>query len=188
MVDTTISKSSQDIKEFLEETQLSKKELAHMVGVSQSYIYNLIEGRAPFTSKRDLLERLAVIMDKDPREFDEYQGPPKINPYYVDNSARAKYLEIKQGCKITNLDLIRKVPPELQLKVVDILRCEEDIPPDITFIEMLLRLLNDRVYSSDSLTILEAAIVDAFKQAGTVFNKENTEMIKIMVNSYMESR
>ena len=138
MGSTSISKSSQELNLFLEEEKLSKKELANMIGVTLSYVYNLANENAPFTRRKDTLERLAVVMGVDPIEFEEYPRGSNINPYYVDNSARAKYLDIRQNYTISNLDLIRKVPPELQLKVVDILR-GKDIPPDITFIRMLLK-------------------------------------------------
>lgn len=173
--------SSQNLKAFLEETQLSKRELAHLVNVTPSYIYNLIDGRIPFTTKRDTLERLAVIMDIDPKEFEEYQGGPKINPYYVDNSARAKYLEYRAECSLSNLDIIRKVPSDLQLKVVDILRKENNIPPDITFIKMLLSLIYDEIDTFKVLTILKIAIINAFEQAGSILNRENMDMIDSMV-------
>ena len=186
-MESTLSKSSQGLKEFLEETNLSKKELAHLVGVSASYIYNLIDGRIRFTTKKDTLERLAVVMDIDPNEFEEYKSS-YINPYNTDNSARFEFLEIRSKYTMSNLDLVKKVPTELQLKVVDILRGESNIPPDITFIEMLLKLLNNRVSSSDCLVILQAAVLDAFKQAGTVINADNFNMIKYMVNSYIEGR
>lgn len=187
MESTSISKSSQGLKEFIEETHLSKKELANMIGVTLSYVYNLANENAPFTRRKDTLERLAVVMGVDPIEFEEYPGGSNINPYYVDNSARAKYLDIRQNYTISNLDLIRKVPPELQLKVVDILR-GKDIPPDITFIRMLLKLLDNRISGADCYTILGAAVIDAFEQAGTIFNKENMGMVRTMVDSYIESR
>ena len=187
MVDTITLTSSQKLKAFLEETNLSKKELANIIGVTQGYVYNLADDKLPFTTKKDTLERLAIVMGVDPIEFEEYPGGSNINPYYVDNSARAKYLDIRQNYTISNLDLIRKVPPELQLKVVDILR-GKDIPPDITFIRMLLKLLDDRISGADCYTILGAAVIDAFEQAGTIFNKENMGMVRTMVDSYIESR
>ena len=58
MESTSISKSSQGLKEFLEETHLSKKELANMIGVTLSYVYNLANENAPFTRRKDTLERL----------------------------------------------------------------------------------------------------------------------------------
>ena len=187
MGSTSISKSSQELNLFLEEEKLSKKELANMIGVTLSYVYNLANENAPFTRRKDTLERLAVVMGVDPIEFEEYPRGSNINPYYVDNSARAKYLDIRQNYTISNLDLIRKVPPELQLKVVDILR-GKDIPPDITFIRMLLKLLDNRISGADCYTILGAAVIDAFEQAGTIFNKENMGMVRTMVDSYIESR
>lgn len=179
--------SSQKLKAFLEENKLSKKELANMIGVTQSYVYNLADERVPFTARRETLERLAVVMGIEPTEFKEYNSSFK-NPYYIDNSARAKFLEIRENHKISNLELLKKVPTELQLKVVDILRGNANIPPDITLIEMLLRLLSERFNNSDCLVILEAALIDACKQAGTILNEANIEMIETMVKYYLESR
>ena len=179
--------SSQKLKTFLEENKLSKKELANMIGVTQSYVYNLADERVPFSTKRETIERLAVVMGIEPSEFKEYISSSK-NPYYINNSAGAKFLEIRENYEISNLELLKKVPRELQLKVVDILRGDANIPPDITLIKMLLGLLSERFSNSDCLVILEAALRDACKQAGTILNEANIEMIKTMAKYYLESR
>ena len=177
--------SSQKLKSFIEETKIPKKELANMIGVTQSYIYNLADKRVPFTTRKDTLERLAIVMGISPIEFEEYNSYSK-NPYYIDNLARSRFLEIRQKYSISNLELLKKVPIELQLKVVDILRGSINIPPDITFIEMLLKLLDKKFNINNCSIILEAALIDACKQAGTILNEENIEMIKKMVYKYME--
>jgi len=188
-MEATINKSSQLLKRFAEENNLTKKELSNMLGVTLSYAYNLLDEKFPFTKRRETLEKLAVIMEIDPNQFEEYvQTTSAINPYYRDNSARFKFLELKDNYTISNLEFIRKIPFELQSKVVSILSGQNNISPDITLIELLLKTLTGKINSIDCIIILEAAIVDAFKQAGTIFNKENSEMIKWMVYKYMESK
>ena len=85
------------------------------------------------------------------------------------------------------MDLIRKIYPKFWVDFVDILRGSKEIPPDISFIRMIMKALTDRTTDSiDTAIILEAAMVSAFKQAGTLMDIDNTNMIKKMVQSYME--
>lgn len=186
MVDTITLTSSQKLANFLKEKELSKKEFAKLIGVTLSYVYNLADDDIPFTSRQETIERIAVVMGVKPTEFEEYIEP-LVNPYFKDNSARAKYLQIREDYTISNLDLIRKIYPKFWGDFVDILRGSKEIPPDISFIRMILKALtNETTDSLDTAIILEAAMVSAFKQAGTLMGIDNTNMIKKMVQSYME--
>ena len=44
-----------------------------MIGVTLSYVYNLIDENVPFSSRSTTLERIATVMDINPEEFMEYQ-------------------------------------------------------------------------------------------------------------------
>ena len=186
MTDTITLTSSQKLANFLKEKELSKKEFAKMIGVTLSYVYNLADENLPFTSRQETIERIAVVMGIKPTEFEEYIEP-YVNSYFADHSARAKYLQIRRDYTISNLDLVRKIYPKFWVDFVDILRGSKEIPPDISFIRMIMKALTDRQTNSiDTAIILEAAMVSAFKQAGTLFDIDNTNMIKKMVQSYME--
>jgi transcriptional regulator with XRE-family HTH domain len=186
MENTITLTSSQKLANFLEEKNVSKKEFAKMIGVTLSYVYNLANNDLPFTTRVDTIEKVAVVMGVKPTEFEEYIEPC-VDFHSADHSARAKYLQIRGDYTISNLDLVRKIYPKFQVDFIDILRGAKEIPPDITFIRMIMKALTDRSTNSiDTAIILEAAMVSAFKQAGTLFDIDNTNMIKKMVQSYME--
>ena len=73
--------SSKIVGDFLEKTNLHKKEFAQMIGVTLSYVYNLIDQNVPFSTRSITLERIATVMDINPEEFMEYQIPQEINSF-----------------------------------------------------------------------------------------------------------
>ena len=68
-------KSSKMVADFLEKNDLHKKEFAQMIGVTLSYVYNLIDENVPFSTRSITLERIATVMDINPEDFIEYQIP-----------------------------------------------------------------------------------------------------------------
>ena len=44
-----------------------------MIGVTLSYVYNLIDETIPFSTRSTTLERIATVMDIEPEEFEEYK-------------------------------------------------------------------------------------------------------------------
>ena len=71
----TNEKSSQKVANFLEKNGLHKKDFAEMIGVTLSYVYNLIDETIPFSTRSTTLERIATVMDISPEEFEEYKIP-----------------------------------------------------------------------------------------------------------------
>ena len=69
------AKSSQKVAKFLEKNNLHKKDFAEMIGVTLSYVYNLIDETIPFSTRSTTLERIATVMDIKPEEFEEYKIP-----------------------------------------------------------------------------------------------------------------
>ena len=53
-------KSSEMLYNFLENTNLHKKDFAQMIGVTLSYVYNLIDETIPFSTRSTTLERIAT--------------------------------------------------------------------------------------------------------------------------------
>ena len=77
-------KSSTKVSEFLDKTGLHKKDFAEMIGVTLSYVYNLIDETIPFSTRGTTLERIATVMEIEPEEFDEYRIPQE--PIMIDDS------------------------------------------------------------------------------------------------------
>ena len=51
-------KSSEMLFNFLENTQLHKKDFAQMIGVTLSYVYNLIDETIPFSTRSTTLRTI----------------------------------------------------------------------------------------------------------------------------------
>jgi len=64
-------KSSEKLSIFLEKNELHKKDFAEMIGVTLSYVYNLIDNAIPFSTRGTTLERIATVMEVEPEEFEE---------------------------------------------------------------------------------------------------------------------
>ena len=77
-------KSSEKVAKFLKKNSLHKKDFAEMIGVTLSYVYNLIDETVPFSTRGTTLERIATVMDIAPEEFGEYRIPQE--PILIDES------------------------------------------------------------------------------------------------------
>lgn len=124
-------KSSIKLGNFLNENKLHKKDFAQMIGVTLSYIYNLIDETIPFSGRTTTLERIATVMDILPEEFEEY---------IIEDDTK-KFDEnldfIKSKIKETNsstLEYLRKFEKKQRLTIVDILRGYADLP--INYLEL----------------------------------------------------
>lgn len=119
--------SSKKLSEFLEKNQLHKKDFAQMIGVTLSYVYNLVDNTIPFSTRGTTLERIATVMDVEPEIFEEYRLPQE--PILIDDSV----LKIKQSLKeknMTVIDFLKSFPRSKRLDIVDILRGSIPVPID----------------------------------------------------------
>ena len=77
-------KSSEKVALFLTKNALHKRDFAEMIGVTLSYVYNLIDETVPFSTRGTTIERIATVMDIEPEEFEEYKIPQE--PILVDEA------------------------------------------------------------------------------------------------------
>jgi transcriptional regulator with XRE-family HTH domain len=68
-----LSPSVQIVLEQLKKLSLTKTELAQQMGVSQDYIYRILNGRIGFPHARETIERMAQIVQVDPYIFAEFR-------------------------------------------------------------------------------------------------------------------
>jgi transcriptional regulator with XRE-family HTH domain len=61
------------VLEQLKRLRMTKAELAQQMGVSQDYIYRILNGRIAFPYARETIERMAAIVQVDPYIFAEYR-------------------------------------------------------------------------------------------------------------------
>ena len=117
-------KSSKKVSEFLEKNNLHKKDFAQMIGVTLSYVYNLIDESIPFSTRSTTLERIATVMDIMPEDFEEYVIEQDPVPY---NRNLEKIKDYIKENKMTVTDFLKQFERKKRLKIVDTLRGVEPL-------------------------------------------------------------
>ena len=140
-------KSSEKVAKFLEKNSLHKKDFAEMIGVSLSYVYNLIDDSIPFSTRTTTLERIATVMEIEPEEFEEYKIPQE--PVLIDDSVEF-FKDVMKEKGMSVINFLKAFPRKKRLDVVDMLRGTLPIPIDfkeLTMIAQVLDLSKDDIYS-----------------------------------------
>lgn len=139
-------KSSEKLLNFLESNHLHKKDFAQMIGVTLSYVYNLIDNTIPFSTRSTTLERIAVVMDTKPEEFVEYKIPQE--PILIDEAV--EFIKDKQQSKnLSTVQLLKAFPRKKRVEIVDILRGARPIPLDwkeLSLIAQVLDISKEEIY------------------------------------------
>ena len=89
---------------------LHKKDFAQMIGVTLSYVYNLIDETIPFSTRTTTVERIATVMDISPEEFVEYKIPQ--DPILIDEAT--EFIKEKQKEKNYGKVVVIWTPTYLQ--------------------------------------------------------------------------
>ena len=174
--DNVNKKSSKIVADFLESNNLHKKEFAQMIGVTLSYVYNLIDENIPFSTRSITLERIATVMDINPEDFIEYQIP-QDSIAFSENLLLLKDL-IKFN-KISTLEFLRMFEGKKRLELVDILRGAKPIQIDFMELKKIAKALN---MSNDELFDLwKTRFVEYLQEGGF-----NIEKNKDILNSMLE--
>lgn len=139
-------KSSEKVSNFLESNHLHKKDFAEMIGVTLSYVYNLIDNAIPFSTRGITLERIATVMDIEPEEFVEYKIPQE--PILIDESI--EFLRERRKEKgISTVQLLKSFPRKKRVEIADIFRGAKPIPLDwkeLTLIAQVLDIDKEEIY------------------------------------------
>ena len=140
-------KSSEKVAKFLDKNSLHKKDFSEMIGVTLSYVYNLIDNSIPFSTRSTTLERIATVMEIEPEEFEEYKIPQE--PILVDDTVEFfKTIMKEKGMSVINF--LKSFPRKKRLDIVDMLRGSLPIPIDfkeLTMIAQVLDLNKDDIYT-----------------------------------------
>jgi len=154
-------KSSEMVAEFLEKNDLHKKDFAEMIGVTLSYVYNLIDNTIPFSTRGTTLERIAVVMDILPEEFDEYKIPQE--PILIDEAIDYIKDSIREkGLSIVNF--LKAFPRKKRLEMVDMLRGTIPVPIDFKELSMLAKVLD--LKKEDIYPLWETRMKQVLENAG----------------------
>ena len=162
------------VADFLQANNLHKKEFAQMIGVTLSYVYNLIDENVPFSTRSITLERIATVMDINPEDFIEYQIP-QDNTFYSENLLMLKDL-IKFN-KLSTLDFLRFFERKKRLELVDILRGAKPIQIDFSELKKIALALN---MPDDELFALWKARLIEYLQEGGFNIKKNEKLLTSM--------
>ena len=158
------------VYDFLEKNNLHKKEFAQMIGVTLSYVYNLIDENVPFSTRSITLERIATVMDINPEDFIEYQIPQDLISY-SENLLMLKDL-IKYN-KLSTLDFLKMFERKKRLELVDILRGAKPIQIDFSELKKIAKALN---MSNEELFVLwKARLIEYLQEGG--FNVQNNKKL-----------
>lgn len=139
-------KSSEKVAKFLEKNALHKKDFAEMIGVTLSYVYNLIDNSIPFSTRGTTLERIATVMEIEPEEFEEYKIPQE--PILIDESVEF-FKDIMKEKGMTIVNFLKSFPRKKRLDIVDMLRGTLPVPIDfkeLTMIAQVLDLSKEDIY------------------------------------------
>ena len=163
-------KSSKMVADFLEKNNLHKKEFAQMIGVTLSYVYNLIDENVPFSTRSITLERIATVMDIIPEEFIEYQISSDSVPL-SENLIILKDL-IKHN-KLSTLDFLKLFERKKRLELVDILRGAKPIQIDFLELKQIANALN--MSDKELFKLWKSRMVEYLKEGG--FNMEKNQKL-----------
>lgn len=132
-------KSSEKLASFLEKNALHKRDFAEMIGVTLSYVYNLIDETVPFSTRGTTIERIATVMEIEPDEFQEYKIPQE--PILIDESIETIKEYLKSN-KMSVVSFLKSFPRKKRLDMVDILRGALPLPIDFKELELIGKTLN----------------------------------------------
>ena len=140
-------KSSEKLAKFLKKNSLHKRDFAEMIGVTLSYVYNLIDETVPFSTRGTTLERIATVMDVEPEVFLEYKIPQE--PILIDESVEVLRDYMKEN-KLSVISFLKSFPRKKRIDIVDILRGALPLPIDFKELKLIGTTLNmpqEEIYS-----------------------------------------
>ncbi len=170
----TNEKSSQKVANFLEKNGLHKKDFAEMIGVTLSYVYNLIDETIPFSTRSTTLERIATVMDIKPEEFEEYKIPQE--PILQDETIEL-LKSMLHDKKMSVINFLKAFPRKKRIEIVDMLRGAYPIPIDFKELKMIGKILD--LDNNDIYNIWEDRIKQVLETNGMNLNN-NAALINSM--------
>ena len=179
-------KSSEKVAKFLQKNSLHKRDFAEMIGVTLSYVYNLLDETVPFSTRGTTIERIATVMDIEPEEFAEYRIPQE--PILVDEAIETLREYIKEN-KLSIVAFLKSFPRKKRIDVVDILRGALPIPIDYKELKLIGKTLNmpdEEVYNMWEQRIkqvLESAGMNVYANSGLL-----TSMLDCARNYLLNSK
>ena len=167
-------KSSEKLAKFLKKNSLHKRDFAEMIGVTLSYVYNLIDETIPFSTRGTTLERIATVMDINPEEFQEYRIPQE--PILIDESIETIKDYIKDN-NLTVVTFLKSFPRKKRIDIVDILRGAMPLPIDYKELKLIGKTLN--IPNEEIYNMWEVRVKQVLESSGMNIYS-NSELINTM--------
>lgn len=164
-------KSSEKVAKFLKKNSLHKRDFAEMIGVTLSYVYNLIDETVPFSTRGTTIERIATVMDIEPEEFSEYRIPQE--PILIDEAIETLKSYIKEN-KLSIVSFLKSFPRKKRIDIVDILRGALPLPIDYKELKLIGKTLNmpeDEIYNlweNRVKQVLESSGMNIYANSGLI--------------------
>ena len=164
-------KSSEKVASFLEKNALHKKDFAEMIGVTLSYVYNLIDETVSFSTRSTTIERIATVMEVDPEEFAEYKIPQE--PILIDETVETIKDYLKNN-RMSVVSFLKTFPRKKRLDMIDILRGALPVPIDFKELMLIGKTLDmpiEEVYSiweTRMKQVLESAGMNIYSNSSLV--------------------
>ena len=169
-------KSSEILSLFLESTHLHKRDFAQMIGVTLSYVYNLIDEAIPFSGRSTTLERIATVMDIEPEIFKEYKIPQE--PIITDEATEFLKTVMKEK-KIPTYQFLKAFPRKKRVEIVDILRGASPVPSDWQELKSICRILG--IKTKEIYPYWENRVKQIFSNSGMNI-QANSALVTTMLN------
>lgn len=164
-------KSSEKVARFLTKTSLHKRDFAEMIGVTLSYVYNLIDETVPFSTRGTTIERIAAVMELGPEEFGEYRIPQE--PILIDESVEVIKDYLKEN-KFSVVNFLKAFPRKKRLDIVDMLRGALPLPIDYKELSLIGKTLNMpkeelyKIWETRLKQVLESAGMNIYSNSSLV--------------------
>ena len=168
--------SSEKVAKFLDKNSLHKKDFAEMIGVTLSYVYNLIDNSMPFSTRGTTLERIATVMDIEPEEFEEYKIPQE--PILLEDDV----IYIKDAIeekKMSVVNFLKSFPRKKRLEIVDMLRGALPVTIDYKELSVIGQILD--ISKKDIFAIWQKRVRQLLESGGM-----NLASNSVMIDSMFE--
>lgn len=117
---------------------MNKTEFARRLGVSQDYVYRILNGRIAFPHARETIERVAEICQLDPFAFAEYRALDEA----LSTSARLVWQRMRER-SMTREDLFQAMGGRISRPYFNsILRGDQPFPSNRAYIQMFALALD----------------------------------------------
>ena len=161
MIDARTFSSAEKLHNFLESTQLHKKEFAELIGVTLSYVYTLLDPALPFSSRPSTLSRIATVMGCSVNDFVE--APSHHSPLTLSDGMLFLMRQQAQQ-NLSNLDVFQLFPVSERFTLVELWRGAKPLPIDWAFLEAIGKNLG--LSPNDLFPYWQQRVQDMFIQHG----------------------